>query len=306
MKKLSIYKVCLVIMAGLLTTCDSNKAHTAAVMEWRADRHGSLQRSNGWLTLIGLYWLQEGDNSFGSDPSNTVLFPEKYMPAQGGIFNLSDSGVTINVHPGVGITDSSTVVTTMSMLADVTGAPTILSLGTLTFYAIKRNAVYGIRIKDSASKALAKFTGLDYFPIDENWRVAATFKPNPNGALEMIIPSFQGPDQIMESPGVLEFTVDKEAYRLNVFAEEGDEWYFIIFADATNGAETYGGGRFLYIPAADENGTVDLDFNLAYSPPCVFTPYATCPLPPMENRLPFRVEAGEKNYTMGVGMTEEH
>jgi uncharacterized protein (DUF1684 family) len=306
MKNKSIYKFYLVLMAVLLASCATTQPHSDAIMEWRSERQISLKRSNGWLTLIGLYWLQEGDNSFGSDPSNTVLFPGKYMPEQGGIFNLSDSVITINVDPGVGITDSGAVVTTMQMLADVTGAPTILSLSTLTFYVIKRNELYGIRIKDSASEALAKFTGLDYFPIDENWRIAATFKPNPDGAMEMTIPSFQGPNQIIESPGVLEFTVDKEAYRLNVFAEEGDEWYFIIFADATSGNETYGGGRFLYIPAADENGTVDLDFNLAYSPPCVFTPYATCPLPPMENRLPFRVEAGEKTYTKGVGMAGEH
>ncbi len=304
--KLAIKKIYLIIMTGLITTCASTSSHTDAIMEWRGDRHASLQRSNGWLTLIGLYWLQEGDNSFGSDPSNTVLFPETSMPAQGGIISLSDSAVTISVNDGVGVTDSGAVVTTMEMLADVTGTPTILSLGTLTFYVIKRNEGYGIRIKDSASEALANFTGLDYFPISEQWRIEATFKPNPGGALAMTIPSFQGPDQIMESPSVLEFTIEAENYRLNVFAEAGDEEYFIIFADATNGPETYGGGRFLYIPVADENGAVDLDFNLAYSPPCVFTPFATCPLPPMENRLPFRVEAGEKNYTMGVGTVGEH
>ncbi len=306
MKYRAVNTVSLMLMAGLIVACDTTQQHSAAIMEWRAERQTSLERSDGWLTLIGLYWLEDGDNSFGSNPSSAVQFPEQYMPAHGGNFHLGDSGVTISVFPGVAITDSGAVVTTMAMLADVTGTPTILSLGTLTFYVIKRNTGYGIRIKDSASAAWANFTGIDYFSINEQWRIEATFKPNPDGVLNMTIPSFQGPDQILESPGVLEFTVDDEAYRLAVFAEEGDEWYFIIFGDATNGAETYGGGRFMDIPVADENGRVDLDFNLAYSPPCVFTPYATCPLPPMQNRLPFKVEAGEKNYTKGVGMVDGH
>ncbi len=300
-------KIYLLLLAGLITACTTSQSHTDAIMEWRADRQTGLERSTGWLTLIGLYWLEEGDNSFGSAPASTVLFPEEYMPGQGGSFTLTDSVVTISVNDGVGITDTDGVaVATMELLSDATGEPTMLILGTLTFYLIKRNTAYGIRIKDLASAALANFTALDYYPITEQWRVPATFVPNPNGALEMTIPSFQGPDQIMESPGAVEFVVAGENHRLAVFADAGDKWYFIVFADGTNGAETYGGGRFLYIPAADEEGVVDLDFNLAYSPPCVFTPYATCPLPPMQNRLPFRVEAGEQNYTKGVGMVEGH
>lgn len=295
-------KILLVAVAGFLLACNSPKTHTDTVLDWRAERQASLQRPDGWLTLIGLYWLMEGDNPFGSDSSNAVVFPQVHMPPVAGNFHLKDGIVTITIDPGVGVTVDGAPISNMELLSDVTGTPTVLSLGTLTFLVINRAGALAIRIKDSASAALAGFKGLDYYPIDEKWRIMATFNPSPSGTRGMVIPTFQGPSQILESPGSVEFEIDGEPYSLDVFIEEGDTEYFIIFGDQTNGSGSYGGGRFLTAATADKDGMVVLDFNLAYSPPCVFTPFATCPLPPLQNRLPIRIAAGEKAYAYGVDL----
>ncbi len=287
----------MVLAAALFAVaCSAHLSHADDVLAWRAGRLASLRSADSWLTLVGLYWLQEGENSFGSDPSHALVLPGSHVPPTVGRFLLADSVVTFIAAPGLEVMSAGTQVGRLVLLNDSGGEPTVLSLGTLTFYIIERAGAIAVRVKDSASEALARFDGLDYFPVDEKWRVMARFVEHPGGGMQVAIPTFQGPTQIMASPGSLEFELAGQTYSLDAFAAAGDDELFIIFGDGTNGRETYGGGRFIYVPRADENGMVDLDFNRAYSPPCVFTPFATCPLPPPQNRLTAKIEAGEKNY----------
>ena len=285
--------------------CSSAPSHTQEVLAWRAERLASLQSSDGWLTLVGLYWLDEGDNPFGSDPAMAVVLPGSHVPPSAGRFQLADGVVTFFAAPGLNVMWDGQRVDRLILRDDSAGDPTVLTLGALAFHVIKRAGQLAVRVKDSASEALAAFEGLDHYPIDEKWRIMARYVAHSGGEMQMAIPTFQGPTQFLDSPGSLEFEIDGEAYSLDVFAEAGDDWLFVIFGDETNGRVTYGGGRFIYVPRADENGRVDLDFNRAYSPPCVFTPFATCPLPPPQNRLALKVEAGEKNYARPLNDVEE-
>jgi uncharacterized protein (DUF1684 family) len=182
----------------------------------------------------------------------------------------------------------------MDLQTDQSGEPTILQHGSLSFYVIQRNERLGVRVKDADAAALKSFHGLESFPFSESWRVAARFEPS-SPPRHISVPNVLGNVTSEESPGALAFEYSGKTYRLDAVREAGTEDYFIIFGDATNGHETYGGGRFLYASPPKDGQTV-LDFNKAYNPPCVFTPYATCPLPPPQNRLSIRIEAGEKSY----------
>jgi uncharacterized protein (DUF1684 family) len=170
--------------------------------------------------------------------------------------------------------------------------------GTLTFTAIRRNDRFGIRVKDPQSDARVHFKGLDYFPPDPKYRVEARFEPyNPPKHIPM--PNVSGVTTDEVSPGALVFTLDGRELRIDPILEQGTKDYFIIIKDATSGHETYGAARYLYASPPDASGKTIVDFNKAYNPPCAFTPYATCPLPPPQNRLPIRIEAGEKKYAGG-------
>ncbi len=181
----------------------------------------------------------------------------------------------------------------MELKSDETGEPTLLHLGSLTFHVIKRGERLGVRVKDKENPARIKFPGLQYFPIDPKWRVTAKFVPyNPPKKIPIL--NVLGMLQDEPSPGTLEFQVNGKTYRIDPITEQGSDELFLIFADQTTGKETYGAGRYLYTPQAGPDGKVLIDFNKAYSPPCAFTAYATCPLPPPGNKLAVRIEAGEK------------
>ena len=166
--------------------------------------------------------------------------------------------------------------------------------GSLSFFAIRRGDRLGVRVKDSEAATLKAFHGLDYFPLEPKWKLVARFEAAAEPK-EIPIPNALGFDEPILSPGHVVFTLDGVEHRLLALDDTGDGRLFLVFGDKTNGRETYGGGRFLYTDPP-QGGRVELDFNRAYNPPCVFTPYATCPLPPRENRLPMRIEAGEKSF----------
>jgi len=284
--------------AGTRAPAEENagvNAHRAEVERWRAQRMERLRRDDGWLTLVGLSWLAPGDNSFGSDPAGRVVFPEGTAPAHLGSFNLEGETVRLRVGPGAQVTHEGRPVTEMVVQPDTAGSPTVLQHGSLRFHVIRRGDRFGVRVKDSQSPALRAFTGIDAFPIDPAWRVSARFEPYVP-ARKISVPNVLGDPTTETSPGALVFEVAGRTLRLEPVAEEGSEELFVIFGDGTNGHETYGGGRFLYAAQPDAQGRVVLDFNRAYNPPCVFTPYATCPLPPPQNKLAERIEAGEKSY----------
>lgn len=251
--------------------------YSSGIADWRRQRETALQAENGWLTLTGLFWLHEGANPFGKDPHSEITLDDG--PAHAGTFHLRNGTVTVDMD------GSSRAVKPDS--ADVVKA------GRLNLFLIKRSDKFGIRVKDPESKARREFHGLQYFTADEAYRVTARWVAEPR---QIPILNILGQTEPSECPGYAVFQLHGKELRLYPIIEEpGDQQLFYIFRDETAGKETYGAGRFLY-SAMPKDGKVVLDFNKAYNPPCTFTPYATCPLPPPENRLPVRIEAGEKKY----------
>ena len=224
---------------------------------------------------------------------NEIVLPEGKAPAQAGTLRLAGGKVTLEAKPDSGIKSAGQPVTTLELKSDEDGAPTMLELGSLSFHVVKRGDRLGLRVKDRENPARAEFKGTDYYPADRKWVVNARFEPYEPPKRVPIL-NVLGMETEETAPGALAFEVGGREYRLQALKEKGEEQLFIIFADQTSGKETYGAGRYLYADPPDAEGRVTLDFNRAYSPPCAFTRYATCPLPPAENRLPLRVEAGEK------------
>ena len=270
-------------------------AHKAEVERWRAERDARLRRPDGWLTLIALAWLREGENPFGSDPHGVVVLPEGKAPARAGTFVVAGGKVEVRVEPGVALTAAGEEIEVKELQTDAQGEPTMLQLGSLTLYVIERRGRLAARVKDGESPLLASFPGMEYWPIDPAHRVVARFEPKPPGAT-IEVPNIMGGVDAEAAPGTAVFTLAGRELRLDPIIERGSDELFFIFGDETNGEETYGGGRFLYAAMPDAQGRVVLDFNQAYNPPCVFTDYATCPLPPPGNDLPVAVEAGEMAY----------
>jgi uncharacterized protein len=271
-------------------------AYRQEIERFQADRMTELKDENGWLTLVGLFWLEPGENRFGSDPSGTVLLPEGKAPAVAGTLVREGTSVTVKVAPGVAVTTGGKPVTTLALESDANEKPTVLELGSLRFHVILRGDKVGIRVKDTKSPALAAFKGVEDFPIQPDWRVTARYEPTrPPKKLQIANILGQVTDEV--SPGSVAWERDGKTYRLDAL-QQRDGTLFLIFADQTNGHETYAAGRFLET-APPKGGKVVVDFNKAYNPPCAFSPYATCPLPPPENKLAVRIEAGEKKYGSG-------
>ena len=283
-----------ILLALVLDAAPSSEAHRAEIDAWRLRRLERLSRPDGWLTLAGLFWLEEGSNPFGSDKANAVVLPLPTPPCMGELV-LDRGAVRVRVAPGVELTAGGKPVSAAALRTDADGDPTSLDYGPVSFYVIKRRDRFAVRVRNSASPALAGFTGIDSFPIDPAWRLTARFEKY-DPPKEVLVPSVIGGVDRETCPGAIHFEVGGQTYHLEPVLESGSDELFIIFGDRTNGLETYGAGRFLYAKWPDAEGRLILDFNKAYNPPCVFTPYATCPLPPSGNRLPIRIEAGEKTY----------
>ncbi len=276
----------------------AGEAHVKEVEQWRRERHESLEKPDGWFSLVGLFWLEEGESTCGSDPASDVRLPES-APATVGVFRMAGGVVELEVSPGAQVLIGGEEVARVRLLTDVEseGEPTVVEIGSIQLYLIDRAGRIGVRVKDSQSPALLAFEGIESFEIDPRWRTAARFVPY-DPPKPVAVPTVLGTTNEQPSPGAVEFEMAGATHRLDVLPG-GDE-YFIVFGDASNGKQTYGGGRFLSSATADETGAVVLDFNQAYNPPCAFTPYATCPLPPRQNRLEVAVTAGEKKYAGGV------
>jgi uncharacterized protein (DUF1684 family) len=269
--------------------------HRESVLAWRAARDARLRDPDGWLTLVGLHWLEPGENTFGSAPDNDLVLRGTDVPARIGTLVLGDGRVVLRRD---GKPD-------LPMAVDLTGEPTTLDAGTLRMYVIQRGDRFGLRVRDHASPALAAFDGMDHFPIDAGWRLEGRVEPSsPGTTLEIM--DVIGVVTHEPSPGVVTFERDGREWRLHALPGDEDAGsLWLVFADATNGRSTYGGGRFVYTEPVQPDGRVVVDFNLAYNPPCVFTPYATCPLPPAVNRLPLAIEAGERAFS-GGGPSRKH
>lgn len=286
MKGMPLLALCL-LLAG-------TGEYTHEIQNWREERLERLKSETGWLTLVGLFWLQEGENRFGTDPANSIVLPEGTAPPFAGSFLFKSGKVRVIAPEASGITLDEQVITESVLRADDSGEPDILRLNDLYLYLIRRGKRIGVRVKDPNNPIRTGFQGLKYFPIEPGFRVRTKLLPF-DPPREMQIPNVLGTVEPMEAPGQVEFFLKGQPVRLIPVIEypENPRLLFFIFSDQTNGEETYEAGRFLYADL-EEDGSIIVDFNKAYSPPCAFTPFATCPLPPAENRLSVRIEAGEK------------
>jgi uncharacterized protein (DUF1684 family) len=263
--------------------------YVAQVEEWRAEREARLRTREGWLALVGLSWLTPGENHVGAHPSSQVVLHGHEVPPRVGSIWLEDGVARFVPHEGVDLPETL-------LKDDLDGDPTLLELGSVCFHLIKRGERFGVRVRDGAAPAMATFTGIDHFPIDPTWRVTARLERSP-AQTTIEIEDITGAHSEDATPGSVAFEREGQTWRIAALPGDDDgETLWLIFGDATNGTDTYGGGRFLYTEAVADDGSVVVDFNLAYNPPCVFSPYATCPLPPPQNRLGLRIEAGEKVY----------
>jgi uncharacterized protein len=255
------------------------------IADYRKTRVERLTRPDGWLSVVALIPLKEG--------ANDVEIPSK--PPKHARMTLQQGKVTLAPDSAFTI-DGKPVTTPVELHNDTEEAGyTKVYFGPILFYIHRVGDDYGVRVKDPDSDRRKHFEGIDTFPTDPKWRVEARLEPyNPPKHIPM--PNISGITTDEISPGALVFTLDGKEYRIDPILEQGTKDYFIIIKDATSGRETYGAARYLYASPPDENGKTIVDFNKAYSPPCAFTPYATCPLPPPQNRLPVRIEAGEKKY----------
>ncbi len=249
-------------------------------LQWQNDRIESLKSETGWLNLAGLYWLEKGENTVGSDSSNTIIFPGK-APAHIGTYFLKEGKIRFRPDSG----------SEMEIATDKTGNATVLETGSMAWFIIERNGKYGIRLRDYEHPAIMAFHGIESFPPNIKWRIEADYEMF-DEPREIMIPTVLGIDEKNSCPGIIRFRIgDTEQVLYPTSSETG---FFIVFADETSGNETYGGGRFIYTGKPGKDGKLIIDFNRAYNPPCAFTPFATCPFPPRENILTIRIEAGEK------------
>jgi uncharacterized protein (DUF1684 family) len=278
------------LLLVLLSTALSGD-YVASVERFRRDRQERVGGQDGWASLAGLFFLKPGVNGFGGAKDNAIQLPGG-APAHAGRFVLASDTVRVEPEPGVALLGQGDVpVTAREMKADTTGIEDRVRLGALTFQVLSRGGRFAIRLWDNETPAHKGFHGLDWYPIRESYRVTGEFHSSPK---TIPVTTILGYTEPMSSPGYVTFRLAGQDVRLEAVLEEpGADQLFFLFRDLTAGKATYGAGRFLYTPLPT-NGSVVLDFNEAFAPPCAFTPFATCPIPPKENRVPIPIEAGEK------------
>jgi len=265
---------------------------------WRARRDESLRRPDGWTSLVGLHWIELKAHFIGSGATNGIrlaMGPEKLgmLQQEGGrIFLTPEKGVPLTL-------DGEPLAGRVELHDDTSDTPSVIGFddgkGLVTL--IKRDGRHALRVKHADAPTRTQFAGLEYWPADPSWKIRGKFVPNPPGKT-IPVADIIGAINDQPSPGAVEFERDGKTWRIDAL-DEGDGRLFLVFADRTNGHGSYGAGRFLYADAPDAEGNVVVDFNQAYNPPCAFTPFATCPLPPPDNRLDLAIPAGEKKYTGG-------
>jgi uncharacterized protein (DUF1684 family) len=285
--------VALSLLAPGSATASPQDSYEKTAQAWRAEREAKLKADDGWLTVSGLFWLHEGDNEFGSAPTNDIVLPPGSAPDRTGVFELRETKVTLRVADGARVTVNGRPVGEVEVQSDQTKKPDLIQSGDLSFLLLKRGERWGIRLKDKNSRARRDFTGLRWYPVKESYRVTAKFVAYEQPR-DVPIVNILGDVENYKSPGLLQFSLNGAEYTLEPVSSGGDR-LFIIFRDLTSNKTTYAASRFLY---ADKpvDGRVVLDFNQAINPPCAFTAYATCPLPPKRNRLNVAIEAGELIY----------
>jgi uncharacterized protein len=270
-------------------------AYIAELDAWKAERLAGITAEGGWLTVVGLHWVKPGTVRLGAAPGNDIVLAGTGVPAEIGILEVGNDGTAV-LRPaaGVQVMVAGKGGAELVMRSDRAGGPDVATVGSLRFHLIDRAGSLALRVKDLDTPARKAFRGLQYFPVDTRLKVEGWFEPYEKPR-KVAVPSAHGPDQAMLAAGLIRFTVAGTACALEVFGSRADDQeFFIVFRDRTAGKETYGAGRFLDARAPGKGPRkAEIDFNRATNPPCAFTAYATCPLPPPQNELPVRIEAGE-------------
>jgi len=252
----------------------------------------SLRADDGWLALAGLFWLREGRNSVGGHPDSDIALPETSAPPRVGVIDFHAGQATLTVADDTSVGVDGTPVSSAILVDDGDHRkPSLVSVGSVSFFVIRRGDRTGIRVRDTQSPARAAFTGRKWFDANPAYRVTGRFIAHPTPR-QMANVNVVGITEMIDNPGRVSFDLGGRQHEVEAF-DGGKDRLFLVIRDATSGKSTYGSSRFLNAPL-HADGSVELDFNRAYNPPCAFTPYATCPLPPPENILPVPIEAGEQ------------
>jgi uncharacterized protein len=298
MRKFSIANI-LTLLSFIIfaqTNAQTN-AYFAEVEQWHSIRIAELKQPNGWLNLEGLFWLKKGTNGFGSATTNDLVYNNPAFPKHLGDFIYEDGkvywkdGITekITINDGDLVLENSQKLN----LLTATEGKYISQWKDFIWVVIQREDKVGLRFRNLKAKTLLEFKGIERFPVDAKWLIKA--KVIPQNQNPLMIMNVLGQNTAQKHGGQLEFDIEGKTYRLDAI-DEGGKKLLVTFADATSGETTYGSGRFLYIDKPDLDGYTYIDFNNAYNPPCAFTEFATCPLPPPQNRLNISISAGEKKY----------
>jgi uncharacterized protein len=293
-RKLGVMLVAVCLLCGIVSAADKpsspavDPAYQQSFEKWKGELVDDLKQE--WLPLAGLFWLKPGGNSFGTDPNNTIVFPKG--PAHAGSFTLQGRRVTAQFAPGADATIAGKPATMAELRPDTTGNPTVVELGKLRLHVIVRGQRVGIRLKDLESDAVRQYHVPQFFPLDLSYRVTAAWLPS-DGKQRVDVPNVLGDISPTPIAGTAVFKINGQELRLTDLGGDASRGLFFVFSDLTSKTDTYPGGRFLKTDPVT-NGTVVLDFNRAYNPPCAVTPYATCPLAPRENRLSVAIPAGEE------------
>jgi uncharacterized protein (DUF1684 family) len=295
MRKFSIVTILTLLS---FTNFAQNNTYFAEVEQWHRIRIAELKQPNGWLNLEGLFWLKKGTNSFGSATTNDLVYDNPAFPKHLGDFIYEDGKVywkdagkekiTIKDNAGLVVANSGI----LNLLTQTEGAYNS-QWKDFAWVVIQREDKVGLRFRNFKAKTLLEFKGIERFPVDARWRIKA--KVIPQNQNPLMIMNVLGQNTAQKHGGQLVFEIEGKTYRLDAI-DEGGVRLFVTFADATSGKTTYGSGRFIELDKPDADGYTYIDFNKAYNPPCAFTEFATCPLPPPQNRLNISIPAGEKKY----------
>lgn len=288
----------ILLLPALLVTgaCQSDEnsidlaQYEEQILAWREQRLANLKHPYGFLNLVGLYWLDDETARIGSANDNDIVFPDG-AAAHIGTLSMTSDGVVFTAEPGVDVRYEDFPIDTILVADDTTDNPVALTHNSLAWTIIRRDNRFAVRLRDFEHPAIENFGPLDYYPINPAYRVTATLQRYAEPKVVNVGTTIVGLGYRPESPGTLRFELDGTAYELEAY-NSGDQ-LFLVFGDKTSGRETYPAGRFLYADQPDAQGRTVLDFNKAYSPPCAFNEFATCPVASPRNRIAVRIEAGE-------------
>ncbi len=291
MKKLILG--CVFILLQITLSAQAVNSYNDEIERWFQQRYAALKKEDGWLNLVGLYWLEQGKNTFGTNDQNMLVFPKEFGIPFAGYVELINGKVILEANKNIPLKVNGKQQQHPIIFSVDSNINASVSFNSFHWRVIKREDKIGIRLRNNNAPLVKSFQSINRFKTDSTWRITASFQA-PLFPSTLPIKNVIGQTVQMKLLGKLIFSIGGKIYSLDA-VEEGDD-LFVIFGDATNSSSTYGAGRFLLVDKPNTEGKTFIDFNKAYNPPCAFTKFATCPLPPLQNILPISITAGEKKF----------